>query len=171
MVTDSRGVRRSDLAPRPEELRKLRYQVTDSPADLEGDASGPESFFVAPTVALPFTMSRPRNAPLIELPVGAKCCDGIISVNAADLPFRQKLTPGTSAWRKSYRRRNVVEGVNAMLKGGFVNIQQKFFRVFGLTKLTFLLAFIISGGPGMRPGPSLSGTSSLSHQLSRPPLR
>ena len=45
------------------------------------------------------------------------------SVNAADLPFRQRLTPGTTAWRKSYRRHNVVEGVNAMLKGGFVNIQ------------------------------------------------
>jgi hypothetical protein len=94
---------------------------------------------------LPFTMRRSRNAPLVELPVGTKCCDGIISVSAADLPFRQKLTPGTTAWRKSYRRRNVVEGVNAMLKGGFVNIQQKFFRVFRLTKLTFLLAFTIAG--------------------------
>ena len=81
-------------------------------------------------------MRRSRNAPLVELPVGTKCCVGIISVSAADLPFRQKLTPGTTAWRKSYRRRNVVEGVNAMLKGGFVNIQQKFFRVFRLTKLT-----------------------------------
>lgn len=52
---------------------------------------------------------------------------------------------GTTAWRKSYRRRNVVEGVNAMLKGGFVNVQQKFFRVFRLTKLTFVLAFTIAG--------------------------
>ena len=94
---------------------------------------------------LPFTMRRSRNAPLVELPVGTKCCDGIISVSAADLPFRQKLAPGTTAWRKSYRRRNVVEGVNAMLKGGFVNVQQKFFRVFRLTKLTFLLAFTIAG--------------------------
>jgi hypothetical protein len=90
-------------------------------------------------------MRRSRNVPLVKLPAGAKCCDGIISVSAADLPFRQKLTPGTTAWRKSYRRRNVVEGVNAMLKSGFVNIQQKFFRVFRLTKLTFLLAFTIAG--------------------------
>ena len=42
---------------------------------------------------LPFTMRRSRNVPLVELPAGAKCCDGIISVSAADLPFRQKLTP------------------------------------------------------------------------------
>jgi hypothetical protein len=42
---------------------------------------------------------RSRSAPLVELPVGAKC-DGILSVSAADLPFRQKLT-GTTAWRKS----------------------------------------------------------------------
>jgi hypothetical protein len=94
---------------------------------------------------LPFTMRRSRNVPLVELPAGAKCCDGIISVSAADLPFRQRFTPGSTAWRKSYRRRNVVEGVNAMLKGGFVNIGQKFFRVFRLTKLTFLLAFTIAG--------------------------
>ncbi|MFN8232262.1 MAG: hypothetical protein U0V56_01845 [Actinomycetota bacterium] len=81
----------------------------------------------------------------MELLEGAKCCEGTISVNAADLPFRQKLVPGTTAWRKSYRRRNTVEGVNGMLKGGFVNIQEKFFRVFGLTKLTFLLTFTIAG--------------------------
>jgi hypothetical protein len=59
---------------------------------------------------------------LAELTEGARCCEGTISVKAADLPFRQKPTSGTTAWRKSYRRRNVVEGVNAMLKGGFVNI-------------------------------------------------
>lgn len=94
---------------------------------------------------LPFTMRRSRTAPLVELPQGAKCCEGIISVSAAELPFRQKLTPGTTAWRRSYRRRNVVEGVNAMMKGGFVNLQQKFFRVFRLTKLTFLLAFTVAG--------------------------
>ena len=32
-----------------------------------------------------------------------------------------------------------------MLKGGFVNIQHKFFRVFGLTKLKLLLAFTVVG--------------------------
>jgi hypothetical protein len=82
---------------------------------------------------------------LVELPEGARCCDVIISVSAADLPFRQSFTPGSTAWRKSYRRRNVVEGVNAMLKGGFVNIQHKFVRVFGLAKMTLLLAFTLAG--------------------------
>jgi hypothetical protein len=39
----------------------------------------------------------------------------------------------------------VVEGVNAMLKGTFVNIQHKFFRrVFGLAKITLLLAFTVA---------------------------
>jgi hypothetical protein len=40
-------------------------------------------------------------------------------------------------------RRQVIEGVNGMLKGGFVNIQHKFFRVFGLTKTKLLLAFTV----------------------------
>lgn len=39
----------------------------------------------------------------------------------------------------------MVEGVNALLKGGFVNIQHKFFRVFGLAKMTLLLAFTLAG--------------------------
>lgn len=39
----------------------------------------------------------------------------------------------------------MVEGVNAMLKGDFVNIQHKFFRVFGLAKMTLLLAFTLAG--------------------------
>lgn len=37
------------------------------------------------------------------------------------------------------------DGANAMLKGGFVNIGHKFFRVFGLTKMTLLLAFTLVG--------------------------
>jgi hypothetical protein len=39
----------------------------------------------------------------------------------------------------------VVEGANGMLKGGFVNIAHKFFRVFGLTKMRILLAATIVG--------------------------
>jgi len=48
------------------------------------------------------------------------------------------------ALRISYRRRDVVEGVNAALKGAFVNIGQKFFKVFGLTKIKILLAFTLA---------------------------
>jgi hypothetical protein len=42
-------------------------------------------------------------------------------------------------------RRSVVEGANGSLKGGFVNIQRKFLRVLGLTKMTVMLAFTIAG--------------------------
>jgi hypothetical protein len=128
------------------ERSRWRFQLHAGP-DTEGTTRWKCPFHAGllRSRQLPFTMRRSRAVPLVEIPEGAKCCDGTISVSAADLPFRQKLTPGTTAWRKSYRRRNVVEGVNAMLKGGFVNIQQKFFRVFRLTKLTFLLAFTIAG--------------------------
>ena len=34
--------------------------------------------------------------------------------------------------------------MNAMLKGTFVNIKHKFFRVFGLAKMTLLLAFTVA---------------------------
>ena len=39
----------------------------------------------------------------------------------------------------------MVEGSNSSLKTNFASIQQKFFRVFGLTKLTVILAFTIAG--------------------------
>ncbi len=70
---------------------------------------------------------------------------GAVTASAAELPHWQRFIPGTTAWRISYGRRQVVEGVNAMLKGGFVNIQHKFLRVFGLTKMTLLLAFTLAG--------------------------
>jgi hypothetical protein len=66
---------------------------------------------------------------LVALRDGAACCNGAVTASAAELPHWQRFLPGTTAWRISYGRRQVVEGVNAMLKGGFVNIQHKFFRV------------------------------------------
>lgn len=95
--------------------------------------------------ALPETMRGSRSTPLVDLPNGARCCSGIVSISAAEFPHWQRFLPGTTAWRTSYGRRQVAEGVNALLKGGFVNIGHKFFRVFGLTKLTLMLAFTVAG--------------------------
>ena len=92
-------------------------------------------------------MRRSRDAPRSSTFQPARtCCKGIgHRLQAEELPHRQQLFPGTTAWRISYNRRQVVEGVNGMLKGGFVNIQHKFFRVFGLTKTKLLLAFTVVG--------------------------
>lgn len=90
------------------------------------------------------SMRRSRTAPLVNLPEGVACCGGIVTVQAGDLPYWQRFFPGTTGWRISYRRRDVVEGVNAALKGAFVNIGQKFFKVFGLTKIKILLAFTLA---------------------------
>ena len=94
---------------------------------------------------VPASMRRSRSTPLVDLPADATCCKGIVTASAEELPHRQQLFPGTTAWRISYNRRQVVEGVNGMLKGGFVDIQHKFFRVFGLTKTKLLLAFTVVG--------------------------
>jgi hypothetical protein len=95
--------------------------------------------------SLPKTMRKSRLAPLAELPEGVPCCHGTVSVSAGELPLWQPLPPGTTAWRISMGRRQTVEGGNAGLKGGFVNIQRKFFRVMGLAKMTVLLASTIVG--------------------------
>ena len=98
-----------------------------------------------PSRQVPKSMRGTRNRPLVVLPDGAPCCNGTVTASAAELPHWQKFLPGTTAWRISYGRRQVVEGVNAMLKGGFVNIQHKFFPVFGLAKMTLLIAFTLAG--------------------------
>jgi pimeloyl-ACP methyl ester carboxylesterase len=90
------------------------------------------------------SMRHSRTAPLVNLPTGVACCGGIVTVQAGELPYWQRFFPGTTAWRISYRRRDVVEGVNAALKGAFVNIGQKFFKVFGLVKIKILLAFTLA---------------------------
>jgi hypothetical protein len=74
-----------------------------------------------------------------------RAANGAVTASAAELRHCQRFLPGTTAWRISHNRRQVVEGVNGMLKGGFVNIQHKFFRVFGLTKTKLLLAFTVVG--------------------------
>jgi hypothetical protein len=94
--------------------------------------------------SIPETMRGSRSAPLVDLPEGVSCCGGRVSVQAGKLPYWQRFFPGTTAWRISYRRRDAVEGVNGALKGAFVNIGQKFFKVFGLVKIKVLLAFTLA---------------------------
>jgi hypothetical protein len=90
-------------------------------------------------------MRKSRTAPLVDVPKGVGCCGGSMSVSADDLALWQRISPGTTAWRISMGRRQVVEGANAGLKGGFVNIERKFFRVLGLVKTSILLAFAVAG--------------------------
>ena len=95
---------------------------------------------------LPRTMRRSRKAPLVDLPDGrSACCSGTISAPAAELPLAQRIPFGTSAWAISWTRRQVVESVNAALKGGYADLSRGFFRVFGRVKILVLLGFTIAG--------------------------
>jgi hypothetical protein len=93
--------------------------------------------------SVPKSMRGSRTSPLVDLPEGS-CCGGIVSVQAGELPHAQRFFPGTTAWRIAYRRRDAVEGVNGALKDTFVNVGQKFFKVFGLVKIKILLAFTLA---------------------------
>jgi hypothetical protein len=108
---------------------------------------------------LPKTMRKSReNRALVTLPDGSRCCSGTLSLAPSELPYWQRLPAGTTAWRISMGRRQVAESANAGLKGGFVNIARKFFRVFGSTKMTILLAFTVVGyNLDRKPSPSTGG--------------
>ncbi len=94
---------------------------------------------------VPKTMRASRNSPLVRLGEGStNCCSGILSVAAVELPLAQRIPYGTTAWRISMGRRQVVESVNAALKGSFVDLSRGFFRVFGRVKTSVLLGFTLA---------------------------
>lgn len=74
----------------------------------------------------------------------ARCCDGTLTAQAAELTLWQRILPGTTAWRISMGRRQVVESVNAALKGAFVDLGRGFLRVMDLTKANILLGFTLA---------------------------
>ena len=95
---------------------------------------------------VPKTMRRSRRAPLVELPKGVdRCCTGILSAAPVELALSQRIPYGTTAWRISMGRRQVVESANSALKGAFVDLGRGFFRVFGQVKMTVLLGFTVAG--------------------------
>jgi len=90
-------------------------------------------------------MRRSRRVPLVELPENvSNCCSGTLSSVPAELALSQRIPFGTTAWRISMGRRQVVESVNAALKGAFVDLARGFFRVLGQVKMTVLLGFTLA---------------------------
>jgi hypothetical protein len=87
-----------------------------------------------------------RNAPTAALPPGTqRCCQGVLTIGANEIPLWQPIPAYTTAHRRSYGRRAIVENVNAALKGQFVTLDRQFMRVFGTVKRSILLAFTIAG--------------------------
>jgi hypothetical protein len=93
--------------------------------------------------SFPKTMRRSRTAPLVETDAEC-CCSGIITAMPVELPWWQSITFGTTAWRISMARRQVVESANSALKGAFADLSRGFFRVMGLVKTTVLLGFTLA---------------------------
>jgi hypothetical protein len=88
-------------------------------------------------------MRRSRTAPLVETQTEC-CCSGILTAMPIEFPWWQSITFGTTAWRISMARRQVVESANSALKGAFADLSRGFFRVVGLVKTTVLLDFTLA---------------------------
>ena len=91
---------------------------------------------------------NPR-APLVDLPTGAKCCDGVITLGADELPLMQQTIVGTRAWHAAYGRRNRVEAFNAFLHGMFVDIDKGYVHIIEKEgrggRIAVLLAHTLAG--------------------------
>jgi hypothetical protein len=95
--------------------------------------------------SFPSTMRRAKTVPLVPIDDGCdKCCNGILTAQAVEMAWWQRITYGTTAWRISMGRRQVVESVNAALKGVFTDLGRGFIRVMGVTKMTVMLGFTIA---------------------------
>src|SRR5467141_3915869 len=93
--------------------------------------------------SFPKTMRRSRTAPLVETEAEC-CCSGTLTAMPVELPWWQSITFGTTAWRISMGRRQVVESANSALKGAFADLGRGFFRVMGIAKTTVLLGFTLA---------------------------
>jgi hypothetical protein len=150
-----------DLAASPmgaTELEKLEYEakfnqrarwrlVRHAGPDADGVTRWRCPFFAGllRSRRFPTTMRRSRTAPLVDIPQTVTCCcSGIQTVMPAELPLWQQIPYGTTAWRISMGRRQVVESVNAAIKGAFVDLARGFFRAMGRVKMTVLLGFTIA---------------------------
>jgi hypothetical protein len=95
--------------------------------------------------SFPRTMRRAKTVPLVPVGEGCeKCCNGILTAQAVEMAWWQRITYGTTAWRISMGRRQVVESVNAALKGVFADLGRGFMRVMGVTKMTVMLGFTLA---------------------------
>jgi hypothetical protein len=93
----------------------------------------------------PKTMRRSNEIPLVPVADGCdRCCSGILTAQAVEMAWWQRITYGTTAWRISMGRRQVVESVNAALKGVFTDLGRGFMRVMGVTKMTVMLGFTVA---------------------------
>lgn len=72
-------------------------------------------------------MRTSRSAPLVDVD-GECCCTGTLTAMPVELPLTQEIPFGTTAWRISMGRRQVVESANAALKGSFANLSRGFLR-------------------------------------------
>ena len=91
--------------------------------------------------SFPKTMRLPTTVLLVPVDVGClKCCNGILTAQAVEMAWWQRVTYGTTAWRISMGRRQVVESVNTALKGVFTDLGRGFIRVMGV-KMTVMLGF------------------------------
>jgi len=93
--------------------------------------------------SFPKTMRHSRTAPLVDVEAES-CCEGILTAMPVELPWWQSITFGTTAWRISMARRQVVESANSALKGAFAHLGRGFLRVVGLVKTTVLLGFTLA---------------------------
>lgn len=99
----------------------------------------------AKALELPETMRKPATVPILPIDgTPAQCCSGTLTASAADLTLWQDIPFGTSAWFKSYRRRNAVESVNGALQGQFVNLVKGYQAFLRADKITLMLSFTLA---------------------------
>ncbi|WP_449385433.1 hypothetical protein [Cellulomonas soli] len=87
------------------------------------------------------------GAPLVELPEGQACCDGMVTLpdDAVELEQAAGMLWGTTAHTKAYGQRALVENANNLLHDKYVRLDRGYTKLTGLAKRKFILAFLLAG--------------------------
>lgn len=95
--------------------------------------------------AVPRSMRGPVSAPLVTLRTDRDAGARTVSVGADQLPLMQPTMVGTRAWHQAYGRRNLAETVNALLHGGYTEIDKGYVRMVNSGRISTMVSYTIAG--------------------------
>ena len=88
-----------------------------------------------------------KGAPLVELPAGESCCDGLVTLpdDAVNLEQAFGLLWGTTAHTTVYGQRSLVENGNNLVHDKYIRLDRGYTKLMGLANRKFALAFLLVG--------------------------
>lgn len=123
-----------------------RYATHGTPQDGTQRLISPIASGKVKSRAVPKSMRKAPNAPLVTLPAGTED-KGTVKIGVDEIVTLQPTVPFTTAHSRAYGRRQQAETVNSRIKGGtgsLTNIEKGYTLLMNTAKIGLFLAHTIS---------------------------